>query len=78
MRQRAGCANLRGRAVSRGKGASDMEFLNFLLIFSTGFLVLRRPEREKLAFALLVSSALLMAFLFFVGTRTSILPPLNY
>jgi hypothetical protein len=55
-----------------------MEFLNFILIFSAGFLVLRKPEKETLAFALLLTSALLMALLFFVGTRTSVLPPLNY
>jgi hypothetical protein len=55
-----------------------MEFLNLALVFVTGLLVLRRPERERLAFALLVTSALLMAFLFFVGTRTSVLPPVNY
>lgn len=55
-----------------------MEFLNFLLIFAAGFLVLQRPERERLAFGLLVASALLTATLFLIGTRTSILPGLNY
>jgi len=55
-----------------------VEFLNFVLIFVAGFLVLRRPERETLAFALAVVSTLLMAFLFLVGTRTSLLPGLNY
>ena len=55
-----------------------MEFLNFVLIFVTGWLVLKRPEKEKLAFRLLLTSVLLMVFLFFVGTRTSVLPPLNY
>jgi hypothetical protein len=55
-----------------------MEFLNFVLILTTALLVLRKPDKEKAAFALLVTSALLMAFLFFVGTRGSILPPLNY
>jgi len=55
-----------------------VEFLNFVLIFATGFLLLRKPEKERTAFALLVTSVLLMAFLFFVGTRSSILPPLNY
>jgi hypothetical protein len=55
-----------------------MEFLNFVLILVTGWLVLRKPEQEKLAFRLLLTSALLMVFLFFVGTRTSVLPPLNY
>ena len=55
-----------------------MEFLNFVLIFATGLLVLRKPERERGAFALLVTSVLLMAFLFFLGSRSSVLPPLNY
>lgn len=55
-----------------------MEFLNFVLIFTAGYLVLRRPERERLAFGLLVASALLMTTLFLVGTRGSILPGLNY
>ena len=57
---------------------APVEFLNFLLIFAAGYLVLRRPEREGLAFALLVASTALMAFLFLVGTRTSVLPPFNY
>ena len=55
-----------------------MEFLNFLLIVSAVFLVLRRPEKETLAFGLLVTSVVLMVFVFLVGTRTSILPPFNY
>jgi uncharacterized membrane protein len=55
-----------------------VEFLNFLLIFATGWLVLRRPERERLAFGLLVTSCLLMATLFLIGARGSILPGLNY
>lgn len=55
-----------------------MEFLEFLLILSAGLLVLRRPQREGLAFGLLVACALLNALLFFVATRPSILPPVNY
>jgi len=55
-----------------------VEFLNFVLIFTAGYLVLRRPERERLAFGLLVTSCLLMVTLFLVGTRGSILPGLNY
>lgn len=54
-----------------------MEFLNFVTILATGLLVLRRPEREPLAFKLLVASALLNALLFLIGTRTSILPGVN-
>jgi multisubunit Na+/H+ antiporter MnhC subunit len=55
-----------------------MEFLNFLLILTAVYLVLRRPEKEGLAFGLLVTSAVLMAFVFLLGTRTSLLPPFNY
>jgi hypothetical protein len=55
-----------------------VEFLNFLLIFTAGYLVLRRPERERLAFGLLVTSCLLMAALFLIGARGAILPGLNY
>ncbi len=55
-----------------------MEFLNFLLIFAAGWIVLRRPEREQLAFRLLVSSVVIAVLLFLVGTRTSLLPPFNY
>jgi hypothetical protein len=55
-----------------------VEFLNFILIFAAGYLVVRRPERETLAFAIAVTSTLLMALLFLVGTRTSLLPGLNY
>ncbi len=55
-----------------------MEFVNFLIILVTAYLVLRHPHRENLAFGLLVTSAILMAAIFFVGTRTSVLPPFNY
>lgn len=55
-----------------------MEFLNFLLILWAAWLVWRRPERERLAFRLLLVSCVLMALLFLVGTRTAVLPGLNY
>jgi hypothetical protein len=55
-----------------------MEFLNLLLIFGAAWLVVRRPHRERLAFALAVTSCVLMGLLFFIGTRTSVLPGLNY
>ncbi len=55
-----------------------MEFLNLVIIFITAFLVFRRPEKERLARRLLVVSILLMVLLFMVGTRTSLLPGLNY
>lgn len=55
-----------------------MEFLTFILIFTTAWILWRRPERERLATRLLVVSILLMVFLFTLGTHTSLLPGLNY
>ncbi len=54
-----------------------MEFLNFLIILVAAWLVWRRPERERLAFGLLLVSWLIVAILFFIGTHTSVLPRLN-
>jgi len=55
-----------------------MEFANLTLVFVTAWLVWKKPEKETTAFALLVTSVVLTAFLFFLGTRSSILPPVNY
>ena len=49
-----------------------MEFLNFVLMFFAAFLLLRKPEKERLAFRLLVASVLLMVALFLIATRTAI------
>lgn len=54
-----------------------MEFLNFLIILWAAWLVWRRPEKEHLAFRLLVASCLLMALLFLIGTHTSLVPGVN-
>jgi len=54
-----------------------MEFLTFLIILWAAWLLWRRPEKERLAFALLVVSCILMALLFFIGTHTSLVPGLN-
>ena len=54
-----------------------MEFLNFLIILWAAWLVWRRPERERLAFTLLVASCVLMALLFLIGTHTSFVPGVN-
>ena len=54
-----------------------MEFLNFLLMLAAAWLVWRRPARERLAFALLVTSCVLMALLFLVGTHGSLVPGVN-
>ncbi len=56
---------------------NGVEFLNLVLIFTAAFVVLRRPDRERLAFRLLVISTLLMVFLFTMATRTGILPGVN-
>ena len=55
-----------------------MEFLNFVLMFIAAWLVLRRPQKERLAFGLLVVSVGLMIALFSIATRTSLLPGVNY
>ncbi|MFB3855476.1 MAG: hypothetical protein ACE148_16880 [Vicinamibacterales bacterium] len=55
-----------------------MEMLNFVLIFAAGYLVWRRPERERLAYTLLVASVGLATLLFLIATRGSVLPPMNY
>lgn len=55
-----------------------MEFLNFVIMFVVGWLVFRKPEKERLAFRLLVVSVLLMVVLFSIATRTSLLPGVNY
>jgi len=62
---------------SRAVNLPTMEFLNFLLILWAAWLVWRRPQRESLAFGLLIASCLLMALLFFVGARGSIVPGVN-
>jgi hypothetical protein len=54
-----------------------MEFLNFLLILWIAWLLWRRPEKEGLAFGLLVASCLLMALLFLIGTHGSLVPGVN-
>ncbi len=55
-----------------------MEFLNLVLIFATAWIVFRKPQKEQLAFSILVVSVLLMVFLFTLATRTSLLPGVNY
>lgn len=55
-----------------------MEFLNFVLILAAAWLLLRKPEKERLAFRLVVVSAVLMVMLFAIATRTSLLPGINY
>jgi len=54
-----------------------MEFLNFLIILTAAWLIWRRPEKEGLAFGLLVASCVLLGILFFLGTRGSLIPGVN-
>ncbi len=55
-----------------------MEFLNFVLMFAAAWLIFRKPQKERLAFGLLVTSIVLMVVLFSIATRTSWLPGVNY
>jgi lipopolysaccharide export LptBFGC system permease protein LptF len=55
-----------------------VEFLNLVLIFIAAYLVFRRPDKERLAFRILLASVLLMVFLFSMATRTALLPGVNY
>jgi hypothetical protein len=60
-------------------GASAVvEFLNLVLILIAALFVLRKPEKERTAFRMLVVSSLLMVFLFTLATRSGLLPGLNY
>ena len=54
-----------------------MEFLNFLIILWAAWLLWRRPERERLAFLLLVIACLLVALGFFIGSHGSLVPGVN-
>ncbi len=55
-----------------------MEFVNLSLIFVAAWLIWKRPEKENLAYRLLVICVLFNAVLYFIGTRTSILPRINF
>jgi len=61
----------------RQGGQDTMEFLNFLIILAAAWLVWRRPERETLAFRLVLASCVLMALLFLIGTHGSLVPGVN-
>ena len=54
-----------------------MEFLTFALMLWVGWLLWKRPERERLAFTLLVACCLIMLLLFLIGTHTSLVPGVN-
>ncbi|MCL1035966.1 hypothetical protein L2725_02070 [Shewanella corallii] len=54
-----------------------MEFILFCLVFAAAALVAFKPEKEKLASRLLVSSILLSVFIWIVMTAGMIIPPGN-
>ncbi len=55
-----------------------MEFLNLVLMLITGYVILRKPAKENVAFGILVVSVLLLIALFTIATRTALLPGVNY
>jgi lipopolysaccharide export LptBFGC system permease protein LptF len=55
-----------------------VEFLNLILILVAALFILRKPEKERTAFRMLIVSTLLMIFLFTLATRGGLLPGLNY
>jgi len=54
-----------------------VEFLNLLIVLAAAWLVWRRPEKEWLAFRLMVVSCVLMALLFLIGIHGSLVPGVN-
>ena len=54
-----------------------MEFLNLCLIHWAAWLIWRRPEKDRLAFRLLVVCSLIMALHFLIGTHGSLVPGVN-
>jgi len=54
-----------------------MEFLNLVIILFIAWLVWRRPEKERLAFRLLLVSCALMALQFLIATHGGLLPGVN-
>ncbi len=67
-----------GEACLCRRVEEPMEFLNLVIMFITAYLVLRKPQKERLAFRLLVVSVVLMVALFSFATRTALLPGVNY
>jgi hypothetical protein len=55
-----------------------VEFLNFVLMFIAAWVIWRKPERERIAFRLLVISVVIMIAVFSLATRTALLPGVNY
>ena len=79
-RRKSSCASTPVAAAffDADRRENRVEFLYLVLIITAAFVVLRRPDRERLAFRLLVISTILMVFLCTMATRTGILPGVNY
>lgn len=54
-----------------------MEFLEILLVFIALILVIFKPQKEKLAFGIVVGSWVLMAVIYFGMKSGNILPIIN-
>jgi hypothetical protein len=66
------------RMVAACRKGGVVEFLNFVLMFVAAWLIWRKPERERLAFRLLVIGVVFMMAVFSLATRTAFLPGVNY
>lgn len=55
-----------------------MEFLELLLLFFSAFLIFKKPEKEGLAFGMLVFTAVLVAFVFYaIDIQYNVMPAFN-
>lgn len=54
-----------------------MECVNLCLMTWAAWLLLKRPEKEKLAFRLFLVSLFLTAFTYMIGARGSLVPGFN-
>lgn len=55
-----------------------MEFMELLLLLFVAYLAFKKPEKEKLAFGILVGVFVIVAFMIFaIDIQFFILPPFN-
>ncbi|AQW80656.1 dihydroneopterin aldolase [Campylobacter pinnipediorum] len=54
-----------------------MEFLELLMVLIAMIIIIAKPEKEKLAFTLVVASWLLMIFLYMGDKSTNLLTHIN-
>lgn len=55
-----------------------MEFLILILLTLSVWLVWKKPEKEKLAFAFFVAGTAICFLMYFVASSNSLLPHMNY